>query len=147
MGIRKWKEKDIEAIVEIENQSFTDPWQESLFKPLLKPPYTSIVFEEDNAVLGYAVLFDGVYDWELINIAVSPTHKKRGVGRALMKDCIERAKKANADRLLLEVRPSNAAAIGLYRAFGFKDDGIRKGYYADGEDALLMSLNLSTVSI
>ncbi|MBR2933730.1 MAG: ribosomal protein S18-alanine N-acetyltransferase, partial [Clostridia bacterium] len=101
----------------------------------------------DNAVLGYAVLFDGVYDWELINIAVSPAHKKRGVGRALMKDCINRAKKANADRLLLEVRPSNAAAIGLYRAFGFKDDGVRKGYYADGEDALLMSLNLSTVSI
>ena len=143
MGVRKWTASDIDAIMEIENKSFSDPWQETLFKPLLKKPYTAILYEQDSKPVGYAVLFDGIYDWELLNIAVDGEYKRKGIGKALLNECIKIAKGANADRLLLEVRPSNLSALNLYRAVGFLDDGVRKAYYNDGEDALLMSLNLN----
>jgi ribosomal-protein-alanine N-acetyltransferase len=79
-----------------------------------------------------------------LNIAVAPEKRGRGIGRYLLGRVIELGENVSVDRIWLEVRPSNSAALALYRGAGFIEDGIRPGYYSDtGEDAVLMSLYLN----
>ena len=143
MIVRAWEEKDVVAIADIEQKSFTDPWTESmLFDTLRFPVYHTFLAEEGGQVCGYGCLIVLFEDAELANIAVAPTHRGQGVGKLLMEKMHEHAKSLGAERMLLEVRVSNKNAIGLYEKYGYEKYGLRENYYADGEDAYLMQKSL-----
>ena len=143
MILRAFEERDLEQIAKIEKESFSDPWPLEAFLPVLRfPVLYGIVAEEEGQVLGYActqVLFE---EMELQNIAVSPSARGRGIGEALLKKAEENAKGLGAEVSFLEVRVSNAPAIGLYKKFGYEAVGVRKRYYPDGEDASVMKKQL-----
>ena len=140
MIVRAWEQKDIAKIAEIERQSFSDPWSEGMLADTLRfPVYHTFLAEEGGQVCGYGCLIVLFEDAELANIAVAPTHRGQGIGKALMESMHEKAKALGAERMLLEVRVSNANAIALYEKYGYQRYGIREHYYADGEDAYLMT--------
>ena len=139
MIVRAWEEKDIPQIVEIEKNSFSDPWTEGMFLDTLRfPVYHTFLVEDGGQVCGYGCLILLFEDAELANIAVAPTHRGRGVGKLLMEKMHSYAKTFGAERMLLEVRVSNQPAIGLYEKYGYEKYGLRENYYPDGEDAHLM---------
>ncbi len=124
------------------------PWSLSQFvSSRLKEGCIWVVAEgADNVLQGFALCQCLADEATLMNIGVTRSWQGRGLGRALLKDVIDRLRAQHIARLLLEVRVGNQAAISLYQYFGFIDDGLRKGYYpaANGrEDALLMSLDLA----
>ena len=139
MIAREWKKSDIAQIAEIEKQCFSDPWSEQAFESSMNTPFFyGFLFEEGGQVCAYAcemVIFE---DAEILNIAVAPSFRRRGLGKELMLALENYAKNKGAERLLLEVREGNLAARGLYEKQGFLAFGVRKNYYEDGENAIVM---------
>lgn len=139
MIAREWKKSDIAQIAEIEKQCFSDPWSEQAFESSMNTPFFyGLLFEEGGQVCAYAcemVIFE---DAEILNIAVAPSFRRRGLGKELMLALENYAKNKGAERLLLEVREGNLAARGLYEKQGFLAFGVRKNYYKDGENAIVM---------
>lgn len=97
---------------------------------------------ERGAVLGYVLFWHVADEIHLLNVAVAASERRRGIGRALVEDMLGYARGRAARLVLLEVRASNAAAIALYEALGFERFNVRARYYADGEDAVEMKLEL-----
>jgi ribosomal-protein-alanine N-acetyltransferase len=127
----------------IEDISFPTPWSRTLFAEEIGRGFSDaivIVEEPEDTVVGYAICWTVGEESHLLNIAVRPDVRKRGVGRSLLKECLRRGALAGGRRIILEVRPSNDPAIRMYVQEGFRFVGIRKGYYTDtGEDAVVLS--------
>ena len=140
MGVRAWKESDLDAIAAMEQRCFpSDAWTRGMLADTLRLPYQwSFLVEEGGQVCGYACLFSLFDTAEVLNIAVDAPYRGRGIGGALMGALHEKAKEMGAERMMLEVRASNAPAIALYKKFGYEKISVRKRYYADGEDADIM---------
>lgn len=120
------------------------PWSRAAFaQELAAEGRAWIVAEEDGvpvAFAGSARLGDDVH---VLRLTVSEANRRRGIGGALLDDLVDLARTEGADAVTLEVRAGNAAARALYRTRGFSERGRRPGYYADGEDALLLTLDLA----
>lgn len=101
-----------------------------------------IVAETDGKVSGYGGIWNICKEADLIDIAVHPDFRRKGIAQGILSRLIEFCRNCGCSKITLEVRISNAAAIGLYEKNGFRICGERKAYYADGETALLMSLRL-----
>lgn len=140
IAIRSFEEADAPAVAALERVVFSDPWSESFFRSELRQPFVHArVAEREGALAGYSVAWLGAGTAHLGNLATAPGHRRRGVARALLEDLLERVSAARAANLTLEVRVSNDEAQALYRAYGFRVAGVRRGYYRDtGEDALIM---------
>ncbi len=141
MLIRKMTPDDMEEIMAIEGVSFESPWLPEMFEAEMAGPISdALSVEIDGLYAGYVTFRVILDEAHLMNVAIHPDFRKRGYGRRLtqhfLDDCMERGVKY----FYLEVRPSNVPARKLYRSFGFRITGVRKGYYEDGEDALLMEL-------
>lgn len=140
--------KDLEAVCKIEALSFPTPWPRSLFIEELENPlshlYTARVKEDDrDVVVGYIIFWVIVDEAHILNVAVHPDYRGRGIGKGLVKFVVETCRMLGLKRVFLEVRRSNIVARRLYRGFGFEVVGIRKGYYSDTkEDAIVMALKL-----
>lgn len=93
-------------------------------------------------IVGFLVYWLIHDELHVLDVVTAPEARRRGVARSLMAEGMGAARRAGASRVLLEVRRSNSPAIALYRALGFLQDTVRRGYYPDGEDAILMSLAL-----
>lgn len=142
MIIRPWKKQDIDKIAQIEAFSFRDPWsRENLLDVLKFPYYQSFLAEEEGQVCGYGCLIVMYEIAEVANIAVAAPYRGRGIGKAILERMHYTAKMLGAEQCLLEVRVSNATAIGLYEKCGYIAYGIRERYYGN-EDALLMKKDL-----
>jgi len=135
---------DLEAIDEIERRAYPTPWSRSMFAGELAKP-TSIclgAFEADveaGALVGYLIVSRYVDAWHVMNVAVDPPHRGRGVATMLLERLFELTVDDARRGYTLEVRVSNATAIGLYERLGFASRGLRRGYYTDNrEDALIM---------
>jgi len=131
---------DLDGVMEIEEVSFPTPWSREMFLEDFPRDFsdTLVAAGAEDEVLGYAVCWTLAGESHLLNIAVHPARRGRGIGRALLSECIRRAAGAGASRVFLEVRAGNEAAQRLYRSMGFGFRGIRKGYYTDtGEDAVI----------
>jgi len=139
--IRDFAEPDLPAVVAVERRVFSDAWPESFFREELSQAMAwARVAEADGALAGYLLAWVGAGAGHVGNLAVVPEARRRGVARALLEDLLEHAGAAGAASLTLEVRVSNFAAQALYRPFGFRLAGLRRGYYRDtGEDALIMA--------
>ena len=144
MKLRAMEEQDVRAVANLEKVCFSDPWTEEMFTDGLRLPFfVGAVVEESGEIIAYAcetVLFE---DAEVLNIAVAPNYRKMGIAKMLLTHLEERAKALGASRSLLEVRVGNTAAISLYRLFSYHEISVRKKYYEDGEDALVMEKTLS----
>ena len=143
MTVRAWTADDLSAIEKIEAECFKDPWCAAMWRgTFTRLDFTGVVIEENGAVVGFAgatVLFE---DSELLRIAVLQSERGKGFGGKLLDILIRNAKERGAEKMFLEVRVSNTAARNLYESRGFSVTGIRKKYYADGEDAVGMMKTL-----
>jgi ribosomal-protein-alanine N-acetyltransferase len=135
---------NLDAIDEIERRAYPTPWSRSMFAGELSKP-TSIclgAFEaegETGRLVGYLIVSRYVDAWHVMNIAVDPPHRGRGVATMLLERLFELTADDARRGYTLEVRVSNATAIGLYERLGFTARGLRRGYYTDNrEDALIM---------
>ncbi len=139
--IRPLEPRDLGIVCAIEKQVFSDPWPESFFRSeLAQAMVWARVAESEGALAGYLVAWLGAGEGHLGNLAVAPEARRRGIARALLDDLLERAVRLGVGHLTLEVRVGNFAAQALYRAYGFRLAGVRRGYYRDtGEDALVMA--------
>ena len=142
--MRSMTEKDIASVVTIEKTSFSLPWSETSFiKELYRERSIPKVAELDGAVIGY-VCFDYVLDeGHILNLAVHPDYRRRGIATVLVKNALEELKLKGCRFVYLEVRASNLTAIMIYRRLGFTVVGERKKYYVGPvEDAAIMMLEL-----
>lgn len=131
---------DLDGVMAIEEVSFPTPWSREMFLEDFPRDFsdTLVAAGAGDEVFGYAVCWTLAGESHLLNIAVHPARRGRGIGRALLSECIRRAAGAGASRVFLEVRAGNEAAQRLYRSMGFEFRGTRKGYYTDtGEDAVI----------
>ncbi|MFC1868362.1 ribosomal protein S18-alanine N-acetyltransferase [Thermodesulfobacteriota bacterium] len=134
-----------EQIIEIENLSFFSPWSLNVFKAELdKSVYHLRALMANKAVLGYICCWMFDSEIQVINFAVHPAERGQRLGQLIMTSMIETGISKGVKRLWLEVRPSNAAAKGLYTKLGFHEIGRRPRYYTEtNEDAIVMALELS----
>ncbi|MBE5928233.1 MAG: ribosomal-protein-alanine N-acetyltransferase [Lachnospiraceae bacterium] len=138
--IRMMDYNDIEEIFAIEAECFTEPWTKESFKYSVDTESDySVVAVCDGRVCGYLMLRITYDSADIMNVAVAASYRKKGIAGLMMQDVIGYAKNKGVESFLLEVRESNAPAIGLYEKMGFKTIGRRKGYYTSPtEDALVM---------
>ena len=135
---------DLKEIEEIERLSYPTPWSRSMFAGELAKPSSICLgaFEGDvegGKLCGYLVVSRYVDAWHVMNIAVDPEQRGRGIGTMLLERLFELTADDARRGYTLEVRVSNVTAIGLYEKLGFDSRGIRRGYYTDNrEDALIM---------
>ncbi|MBI3901425.1 MAG: ribosomal protein S18-alanine N-acetyltransferase [Nitrosomonadales bacterium] len=132
---------DVDSVLRIEQDVHAHPWTRGNFSDALASGYVCKVYENDGAMLGYAVLMPGVGEVELLDISIAAAHQRKGLGRSLLDATMRIARDLKARRMLLEVRASNAAALGLYSEAGFSRINLRRGYYQSAygrEDAIVM---------
>jgi ribosomal-protein-alanine N-acetyltransferase len=131
----------LDEVFEIEEDSFSIPWSKAeLARELTENKLgIYIVALEDGHAVGYAGMWHVVNEGHITNVAVRPSHRRRGIGDMLIKALDDIAAEKEMIGLTLEVRMGNAAAHKLYAKHGYKVEGIRKNYYADTkEDAVIM---------
>ncbi len=139
---------DLPRLVEIEAAGFLHPWSEALLRKELDHAWSTVLLAtaddpRGEVVLGFIVFWLVHDEVHVLNIATAREERRRGVGRALMEEAAAAGRRRGAILATLEVRRSNAAAIGLYRALGYRQAGVRPNYYAEEhEDAIVMVLEL-----
>jgi [ribosomal protein S18]-alanine N-acetyltransferase len=134
--------EDLTDLLTIESASFTQPWSKASFLSELKktPPSLYVVRREPSAcILGYICFWPVADEIQMLNLAIHPDYRRQGLGRLLVNFLLMQAEENRISKVFLEVRPSNLAAITLYRSLGFKILYRRPGYYEpEEEDALVM---------
>jgi ribosomal-protein-alanine N-acetyltransferase len=138
--LRRLALADLLEIEEIERRSYPTPWSRSMFAgELAKPASISLGAFEGEQLAGYMIISRYVDAWHVMNIAVDPEFRRRGIATALLERLFEQTDDGSRRGYTLEVRVSNDGAIKLYERLGFEARGIRRGYYTDNrEDALIM---------
>lgn len=144
--MRAMTQDDVDAVLAIEQAVQRFPWTRGNFTDALNSGYLCRVDEtESGGICGYTILMPAADEAELLNIGVAQAEQRKGLGRAMLAGMLDMARARNMRRVFLEVRPSNVAAIALYRSAGFGEIGVRRDYYrnADGcEDAITMACEL-----
>lgn len=150
---------DLDAVCEMEKRAYAHPWSPRHFRDSLaaghpvvlllgeaRPPEVGLAQFDDRVLLGYMVAMRGVDEVHLLNITVSPDHRRQGWARFLLDALVLWSRGQGAHCLWLEVRESNGPARALYTHYGFQQVGLRKAYYPNGprerEHAVVMSLLL-----
>jgi [ribosomal protein S18]-alanine N-acetyltransferase len=148
-SVEPMRPADLEEVLAIERASFTMPWSRGAFLYEIEQNRVArcYVVREAEVIIGYLCVWEIADEIHVTNIAIHPTHRRRGIARDLLTGLIADARARDVRMIVLEVRPSNHQAIALYEAFNFRVTGRRRGYYYDtGEDALVMETRLATVS-
>jgi len=146
--IRTLGYSDLPQVIAVERRAFPTPWSLAMFVLELSKPSgvcLAAIEADTGKLVGYLICsrYDRV--WHLMNIAVDPASRRRGIARAMLEEMLERA--GLGEQYTLEVRTSNAPAITLYERFGFRPAGTRRRYYRDtGEDAMIMWRTAETPS-
>ncbi len=138
--IRAAAPADAASLAELERRCFGDPWSERSFRETLSAPGTfGLIAQARRGILGYLVGSEYHGTGEVLNLAVSPDFRRRGVARALLEAGVAAMAERGADEVFLEVRESNHVARALYGAYGFRPVGQRASYYrSPREDALVL---------
>lgn len=141
------KDADIDIVLTIEKVCFpSDPWNRISFEEELQNPLSRFYVLTDTevgAILGYGGVWLMYDTGNVTNLAVSPDCRRQGLGRRLLTKLIDVCIEENMASITLEVRRSNTAAKALYASMGFTVQGMRKQYYKDREDAVIMTKDLS----
>ncbi|OBU66923.1 ribosomal-protein-alanine N-acetyltransferase [Stenotrophomonas maltophilia] len=143
--LRALRESDLNAVMAIEMRGYPFPWTRGIFVDCLRAGYPGLAMERDGLLVGYGVLSIAADEAHVLNICIDPLAQSRGLGRRLLRSLVQLASERGAQRVFLEVRPSNAPALALYHSEGFNEIGRRPRYYpaAQGrEDAVVMAIEL-----
>lgn len=144
--MRPMMQADVDAVLSIELAVQAYPWTRGNFTDALNSGYVCRVDEEHGEIRGYVMLRPLVDEAEMLNIGVAAGQQRKGFGHTMLTGMLDVARAKQLRRVFLEVRPSNAAAIALYRSAGFSEIGLRRDYYqsANGsEDAIMMACELT----
>ncbi len=142
-SIRPMDFDDLEGVVLLEKECFTDPWSmETFVHEITKnhmASYVVAIDEENNKIVGYAGMWIVLDEAHITNVGVLPDYRGKGLGIKLMNRQVKDSIVAGAIKMTLEARISNNVAINMYKKIGFTEVGIRKRYYEDNnEDAVIM---------
>jgi [ribosomal protein S18]-alanine N-acetyltransferase len=149
-SIRRAGLTDVRSLWEIEQLSYAAPWSLWCFLAEYANSKSTILIagpppSEDWETWGFIVFWLVADEMHLLNLAVHPTRRRRGISRSLLTAALVQARAQGAAVAWLEVRPSNQAALNLYQSFGFEEVGVRPGYYTDNdEDALIYAFYWQT---
>jgi [ribosomal protein S18]-alanine N-acetyltransferase len=135
------READVPRVLEIEQESFPSPWPRDAYVRELRDNRLAcyLVARELDAVVGYTGMWIILDEAHVTTIAVAPDCRRRRIGERLLVALIAEAMRRGARWITLEVRRTNGGAQALYHKYGFRDIGVRKGYYSDNrEDAIVM---------
>jgi ribosomal-protein-alanine N-acetyltransferase len=155
LEIRRMRLDDLEEVMVIEKAAFRHPWSTELFRRELEHDWSTILVMVEplplpvpgkagagpvgERVLAFIIFWLVHDEVHILNVAVAPEARRRGIARTLMAEAEKRAYAANAALMTLEVRRSNTGALDLYREFDYRAVGVRPNYYVDeGEDAIVM---------
>jgi len=147
-GMPEMRPLRLEEVVEvaaIEARAYEFPWSEGIFRDCLRAGYNCWVLVREQAIIGYGVLSVAAGEAHVLNVCVAPEVQGEGHGRRLMRRLMDLARWHGAERIFLEVRPSNPRAMQLYHTLGFNEIGRRPNYYPaknGREDAIVMALEL-----
>ena len=143
--VRGMRSEDLATVSALENISYEFPWSAGIFSDCVKAGHPCWVLCVGEAIAGYGILSMGAGEAHVLNICIAPDYRGRGLGRHLLGRLLDIARWNGAERVFLEVRPSNPLANALYESVGFTEIGRRPRYYParDGrEDAIVMALNM-----
>ena len=143
--LRPMREDDLVAVHAVEERAYEFPWTLGIFRDCLRSDYPAWVLEEGGLIVGYVLMSVAAGEAHILNVCIAPEHQGRGLGRKLVRAILHVARGRAAERVFLEVRPSNVGAIALYHDEGFNEIGRRPRYYParDGrEDAIVMAMEL-----
>ena len=145
VAVRRMEAGDAAAAAEIEFQSFSDAWsQKGIAESLANPQAICLAAEKSGKLIGYLFAYQAAGEAEIARIAVVKEERRKGAGRKILDALEELCRKNEVRKLLLDVRESNGEARAFYRKAGFKEDGVRRGFYLEpAEDAVLMSREIS----
>ena len=136
---------DLDEVIALERAVYSHPWTRGNFVDSLNAGYCCRTYRIGGELAGYFILIVAVGEAHLLNLSVAAARQRQGAGSLLLGEAMRLAREKNAQHLFLEVRPSNAAGLALYSAFGFRRIAERRGYYPahDGrENALVLTLDL-----
>jgi len=135
---------DLQEVLTLERASFPHPWSEEHILNEINSPHSFPLLArlEDGSCAGYICPMLVLDEGQILNLAIQPACRGRGIGRMLLEAALELFREKCATAVYLEVRPTNATAISLYNRCGFVTIGRRKAYYENGEDAILMKYEL-----
>jgi [ribosomal protein S18]-alanine N-acetyltransferase len=143
---RRMTGADLDAVAAIEQAAYPHPWSRGNFSDSLEAGYHCWVVECGGATVGYTVVMIAAGEAQLLNLTVGAPWQGQGVGRELINFALKLARDYGAQRMFLEVRPSNTAARALYASAGFSEIAVRRDYYPAGagrEDAIVLELSLA----
>jgi [ribosomal protein S18]-alanine N-acetyltransferase len=147
-ALRAMTEGDVRTVIGIERDSYQFPWSEGIFRDCLRVGYFCRIAQLGDEIAGYGIMSTGAGEAHILNVCVRESSRSRGIGRTLLEHLVSRAGASGASEAYLEVRPSNAAAVRLYRRVGFEPIGVRRGYYqavGGREDAVVLKLSVRPV--
>jgi len=143
--MRPMRVDDLESVLDIELRAYPFPWTRGIFHDCLRAGYPAWVLEQGHAIIGYGMLNIGADEAHVLNVCMAPEVQGHGHGRRLLRSLLKAARNRGAQRVFLEVRPSNTTAIALYDSEGFNEIGRRPRYYPSKggrEDAIVMAKEL-----
>jgi ribosomal-protein-alanine N-acetyltransferase len=150
LEIRRMRPEDLEEVMVIERAAFKHPWSTELFRRELEHDWSTILVaiepltsaahgKATERIVGFVIFWLVHDEVHILNVAIAPEQRRKGIARELMAETERRAHQASATLMTLEVRRSNLAALELYREFDYRAVGVRPNYYVDeGEDAIVM---------
>ena len=148
LEIRRMRPDDLDEVMVIERAAFKHPWSPDLFRRELEHDWSTILVAIEpltsapkgtERIVGFLIYWLVHDEVHILNVAVAPEQRRKGIARMLMAETERRAVQAGAALMTLEVRRSNQGALDLYREFDYRAVGVRPNYYVDeGEDAIVM---------
>lgn len=146
LNVRRMTHDDIDAVSQIERQSYNFPWSSGIFRDCLLAGYHCMVLDSDREIRAYGILSIAAGEAHVLNVCVAAAFRRQGYGVSLLHALIDQARKSRVKRIFLEVRPSNLSATSMYKKLGFTTVGRRVNYYKAAndtrEDALVLALAL-----
>ncbi len=140
---------DLPAVIAIERACYEFPWTEGNFRDCLRTGYYCCLITRDGDIAGYSILSVAAGEAHVLNLCIRDELQGHGLGRLMLEHLFDYARQAGAGWILLEVRMSNSSALALYRAMGFVEIGLRRGYYPGAqarEDAVVLSCPVKPAS-
>ena len=144
-ALRTMTADDLEQVAAIEMTAYEYPWTHGIFRDCLRAGYQCLVLAQAVEIVGYGVLSVAAGEAHVLNVCVAPAQHGQGHGTRLMQRLIDLARWHRAERIFLEVRPTNTHAVALYHHLGFNEIGKRPNYYPakrGREDAVVMAMEL-----
>jgi [ribosomal protein S18]-alanine N-acetyltransferase len=148
--VRGMRVEDLATVSAMENASYEFPWSAGIFSDCVKAGHPCWVLCVDQDIAGYGILSMGAGEAHVLNLCIGPDFRGRGLGRHLLGRLLDIARWNGAERIFLEVRPSNPLARTLYESVGFCEIGRRPRYYPaknGREDAIVMALDMAAGQI